>query len=410
MGHSRGHYELSQVSGADSSKMAKGQKPSRSPQQTELTNGWFRCDERSCSNWSTLIGVTILNRWGWEVIVELKIRLWDSEGGTSGNGATISVNVAEGVHGDVSWTQKKPWLHLGHFQEVIPNSLHSLTCFSSTTTFHLVFIATDDTDVMILAGFGNASASVPLATDLNVQIIGLEQDFFVGDPEAWIVVMLTLMTTWCVMRSPNLLNKSRDRSLEWATHSQIAQPMWMFCLCCEGSMNAVNFPTTISLFWKFSWAVRIGIEYGCLVATKAIVHSLCVLIDLFIFELILVWLSVISTCPGKWQLLIHSQFLWVDPNRLSRLWHWHHCQVIVWPVEVRHGWGRGCLYLSSMIVMQERTYSDCVSDTLLMKAGPWPCQVVSTKVPETCVPILKLVKGPVDKGIMGVIGTLDMRL
>jgi len=47
-----------------------------------------------------------------------------------------------------------------------------------------VFIATDDTDVMILAGFGNASASVPLATDLNVQIIGLEQDFFVGDPEA----------------------------------------------------------------------------------------------------------------------------------------------------------------------------------------------------------------------------------
>jgi len=64
MGHSRGHYELSQVSGADSSKMAKGQKPSRSPQQTELTNGWFRCDERSCSNWSTLIGVTILNRWG----------------------------------------------------------------------------------------------------------------------------------------------------------------------------------------------------------------------------------------------------------------------------------------------------------------------------------------------------------
>jgi len=60
------------------------------------------------------------------------------------------------------------------------------------------------------------------------------------------------------------------------------------------------------------------------------------------------------------------------------------------------------LCLSSMIARQERTSSNCVSDTFLMKAAPWPCQMVSAIVPETHVPILTLVKGPVDKGTTGV--------
>src|SRR5882724_8924938 len=98
----------------------------------------------------------------------------------SGKGAAISVYVVEGVHGDALRTQRKPWLHLGHFQEDIPNSLHSLTCFSSTTAFRLVFVPADDADVTILAGIGSASASIPSVTDLDVQIVGVRMRLFGG--------------------------------------------------------------------------------------------------------------------------------------------------------------------------------------------------------------------------------------
>ena len=111
-------------------------------------------------------------------IVKLGIGLQDSEGGMSGKGAAISVYVAEGVHGDALWTQRKPRLHLGCFQEDIPNSLRSLACFSSATAFRLVFVPTDDADVMILAGIGSASASNPLVTDLDVRIVGVRMRFF----------------------------------------------------------------------------------------------------------------------------------------------------------------------------------------------------------------------------------------
>ena len=114
------------------------------------------------------------------VIVKLGIELLDSEGGTSGKGAAISVYIAEGVRRDALRTQRKPQLHLGHFQEDIPNSLCSLACFSSATAFRLVFVPTDDTDVMILAGIGSALASIPLVTDLDVWIVGVRMRFFGG--------------------------------------------------------------------------------------------------------------------------------------------------------------------------------------------------------------------------------------
>src|SRR5882724_6173033 len=98
----------------------------------------------------------------------------------SGKGAAISVYIAEGVRGDALRTQRKPRLHLGHFQEDIPNSLRSLTCFSSATAFRLVFVPADDTDVTILAGIGSASASVPSATDLDVWVVGIRTRFFGG--------------------------------------------------------------------------------------------------------------------------------------------------------------------------------------------------------------------------------------
>src|SRR5882724_417043 len=98
----------------------------------------------------------------------------------SGKGAAISVYVAEGVRGDALRTQRKPQLHLGRFQEDIPNSLRSLACFSSTTAFHLVFVPADDADVTILAGIRSASASVPSVTDLDVRVVGVRMRLFGG--------------------------------------------------------------------------------------------------------------------------------------------------------------------------------------------------------------------------------------
>ena len=96
------HVNLSHVSGAESSKFSKGQKPSQRPQQMDSTRGQFKCEARGCLNLSTLIGVKILNKCGCEVIVELGIGFWVSESGTFGNGATNLVDVMEGVCGDKS--------------------------------------------------------------------------------------------------------------------------------------------------------------------------------------------------------------------------------------------------------------------------------------------------------------------
>ena len=66
----------------------------------DSTRGQFGCEVSSHSNLSTLIGVTILNRCGCEVMVEFRILFQDSDSRIFSNGAANSVDVAEGVHRD----------------------------------------------------------------------------------------------------------------------------------------------------------------------------------------------------------------------------------------------------------------------------------------------------------------------
>ena len=101
---------------------------------------------------------------------------WVSDSGMSSNGATNSVDVTEGVCGDESWTQKNPQLHLGHFQDAKPNSLHSLAWFISTAFFS-VPLAADEADVVIFAWLGCAAAGIPLETDLNIWVEGIRSRF-----------------------------------------------------------------------------------------------------------------------------------------------------------------------------------------------------------------------------------------
>ena len=75
--------------------LAQGQKPSRTPRQTDLTKGWFGCDLRSPLKCSTKIGVTISKRCGFSLIVLVTTGFANSESGMVGSGDAVSVQSAE---------------------------------------------------------------------------------------------------------------------------------------------------------------------------------------------------------------------------------------------------------------------------------------------------------------------------
>ena len=74
--------------------LAHGQKPSLSPLQTDSTNGWFECMASRASKWSMLIGVMILKRLGWPLMVCMEAVVLNSEAGTDGRGLAHSVQSA----------------------------------------------------------------------------------------------------------------------------------------------------------------------------------------------------------------------------------------------------------------------------------------------------------------------------
>jgi len=78
-------------------------------------SGQFGCWVRSDSNLSTLIGVTILKRSGWSLIVEFAAMLDSSDAGIEGKGSADSVDVAEGVFEGALHDQRNPLIQRGHF-------------------------------------------------------------------------------------------------------------------------------------------------------------------------------------------------------------------------------------------------------------------------------------------------------
>ena len=70
---------------------AHGQNPSLRPLQTDSTKRWFGCEASRDLKWSTLIGVTILKRFGWLVIVHIAMAFPNLATGTDGRGLAHSV-------------------------------------------------------------------------------------------------------------------------------------------------------------------------------------------------------------------------------------------------------------------------------------------------------------------------------
>jgi len=80
---------------------AQGQKPSCSPLQTDSTKGQFGCDSSSSSKWWTLIGVTILKRCWFSLMVFIAQTFSNSMSGTKGKGSAISVQAVRHGGADV---------------------------------------------------------------------------------------------------------------------------------------------------------------------------------------------------------------------------------------------------------------------------------------------------------------------
>ena len=89
--------EKSNVVGSSGLIVAKGQAPSLKDRQTESASGWFGCCSNRDSKRLTLMGVTILNRSGRDLMVLTAKVLFILEVGIDANGSTVSVDVAEGV-------------------------------------------------------------------------------------------------------------------------------------------------------------------------------------------------------------------------------------------------------------------------------------------------------------------------
>ena len=107
--------------------LAQGQKPSQSPQQTDLTKGWCRCNLRISSNWSMKIGVTMLKRWGFSLIVLVTMGLASSDFGIAGNADAVSVQSAE------KWEKCSPPSHIFYLRYLGWSSY--ITTFFDITRF-----------------------------------------------------------------------------------------------------------------------------------------------------------------------------------------------------------------------------------------------------------------------------------
>ena len=73
---------------------SQGQKPSHRPQHTDWTKGQFGWVLSNFSKQSTLIGVTILNKLRFSLIVRIASVFSNSDSGTLGSGLAYSVQVA----------------------------------------------------------------------------------------------------------------------------------------------------------------------------------------------------------------------------------------------------------------------------------------------------------------------------
>jgi len=94
-------------------------RPSLKDLQTDSTRGWFGCCHNSVSNLSTLIGVMILKRLGWELMVIIAATLLSSDWGMEAKGAAVSVDVAEGVLEGALWDQRKHRIHHCHCSKLV---------------------------------------------------------------------------------------------------------------------------------------------------------------------------------------------------------------------------------------------------------------------------------------------------
>jgi len=176
----------------------------------------------------------------------------------------------EGVCGDTSWT-KENCSSIGMLARKTFLLTFSLTCLSSTAAFNLMPLTTDDTDVVALTW---SDVNCLDGQNSTMGLKGLGQAF-------WLEVLsfpnLELIWWWCAA---------------WWDHwtYQTGQGIGVgMCTChldCTVKVNdslvlcGVNECANWSdneflVFWKLSWVVWVGEEYGCFGSSKGMATLHC---------------------------------------------------------------------------------------------------------------------------------------
>ena len=153
-GSSGSGRERSSVSGYSPKRVsAQGQKPSQRPQHTDSTKGWLGWDSSSFSKRSTKIGVTMLKRCGFSLMVFVATGFASSEEGMGGNGDAVSVQSAEDRE---NWFASSQILYLRYFgRSSCARSLLDIAMFFSVTQALAAFTGVFESTV-----FGWVSAPI----------------------------------------------------------------------------------------------------------------------------------------------------------------------------------------------------------------------------------------------------------